>query len=1183
MNNSTRSIFTDIRYSTKYQPDPPSPSRPQFRRSFSESSGEVRGTGFVRNTPSDRIPSLHKASTNTAVPNNLEGPGYGFTLLKTATADISRDPHLKRAVVAGKKRSAPESHSKSPESQSARKRRHQVQSPSQTPPQTSGGQISLTSPLFFSNSPAQRPVLPPRFSSSEAGAKMLSRAQGEDGSVKTVTLARGSLASATSPTTPSRPGVRKRYSSDRHSFPRTDSHSPDSTESHEPFHLLRNIGSLELLEHDPRPTFVVDISDTKNFHSSGLHIFYANPAFQQRTSAQGFATKKSIASVELGPYFANLAAVKRWIYGRAQSGETASKYPAVLLDCDILWTCSFLRRKICIVSGVPHSSSTDSHHIRVSSSPPQPSVTLDHTITSQATPSEKPPPMVDDGTPKADASDYFGVVTATETNETSPRPKPPVPSTAIRSSASDVNHLDTFKSASSQSLPAAIDIPDQFSAEHILSAACAGNVDLHQSATSKEIGFFDWTRLPVSDALPKHIQFARCVDWSRTSLGPIENWTPDLRQMCNLIMASPHPAAMYWGEDLVAIYNEAYVLLAGQKHPALMGQSYRDAWSEIWDEVKDVFASAQTTGQATMKDDDCLFLRRNDFLEETYFSWSIIPMVGGDGSVMGLYNPAFEKTRRKIAERRMLTLREIGERTAAARDVNSFWEAVLAALECNEFDTPFVLLYSLQGEARGEEDSSVHSGNTTGFSSQRQCHLEGALGVASSHPAAPVVADLNGDEGYVSIFREVQKTNKPVVLDSSRNEIPARLLEGLDVRGFNDPVQSVVVCPIHPTTGDSTLGFLVVGVNPRRPFDEDYNLFVQLLSRQLATSLASVVLFEEEIKRGQQAAKLAALDRMVLSEQLAARTQEAKDSETKFERMAEFVPVGVFIGSSDGRINFCNDAWYDITRVPRDETDSWMNFVKNEDQTDVRSLWHELTVDKKTVSAEFRFKAPWKDRNGVSGDMWVLFSAYPERNESGGLKSVFGSITNISTQKWAEGLQKRKTEEAVEMKRQQENFIDITSHEMRNPLSAILQCADEIVLSLSERKKGSENSDDVVLYEDNIDAAHTIALCAQHQKRIVDDILTLSKLDSALLMVTPVDVQPVTVAQRALKMFEGEVQSADIQMRFKVDSSIQELDVDWCKFDPSRVLQVLINLTTNVSLWQPSFGPNAPFSNRHAR
>ena len=84
-----------------------------------------------------------------------------------------------------------------------------------------------------------------------------------------------------------------------------------------------------------------------------------------------------------------------------------------------------------------------------------------------------------------------------------------------------------------------------------------------------------------------------------------------------------------------------------------------------------------------MKDEDCVFIKRNGFLEEAYFSWAIIPLVGEDGSVVGLYNPVFEKTRRKIAERRMLTLREVGERTAAAREVKSFWGQVIKGLEFN--------------------------------------------------------------------------------------------------------------------------------------------------------------------------------------------------------------------------------------------------------------------------------------------------------------------------------------------------------------------------------------------------------------------------------------------------------------------------------------------------------------------
>ena len=70
-------------------------------------------------------------------------------------------------------------------------------------------------------------------------------------------------------------------------------------------------------------------------------------------------------------------------------------------------------------------------------------------------------------------------------------------------------------------------------------------------------------------------------------------------------MASPHPAAMYWGPEHVAIYNEAYIALAGKKHPELMGRRYADAWSEIWPAVEDVFANALSSAQATMKDDDC--------------------------------------------------------------------------------------------------------------------------------------------------------------------------------------------------------------------------------------------------------------------------------------------------------------------------------------------------------------------------------------------------------------------------------------------------------------------------------------------------------------------------------------------------------------------------------------------------
>jgi len=141
------------------------------------------------------------------------------------------------------------------------------------------------------------------------------------------------------------------------------------------------------------------------------------------------------------------------------------------------------------------------------------------------------------------------------------------------------------------------------------------------------------------------------------------------------------------------------------------------------------------------------------------------------------------------------------------------------------------------------------------------------------------------------------------------------------------------------------------------------------------------------------------------------------------------------------------------------------------------------------------------------------------------------------------------------------------SHEMRNPLSAILLCADGIANSLIEFQ--SINADNAAisqsLVESNLDAAQTIVLCAQHQKRIIDDVLTLSKLNSAMLHVTPIQIQIDTLLRRTLKMFEGELQADDIKMTFVLQPSYHESQIDWVFCDPVRLTQIFINLLTNVT------------------
>lgn len=141
------------------------------------------------------------------------------------------------------------------------------------------------------------------------------------------------------------------------------------------------------------------------------------------------------------------------------------------------------------------------------------------------------------------------------------------------------------------------------------------------------------------------------------------------------------------------------------------------------------------------------------------------------------------------------------------------------------------------------------------------------------------------------------------------------------------------------------------------------------------------------------------------------------------------------------------------------------------------------------------------------------------------------------------------------------------SHEMRNPLSAILISADGVANSVVEYQGLKEKSDEMLqeLLESNLDAAQTIVLCAQHQKRIIDDVLTLSKLNSTMLHVTPVQVQIESTVRRTLKMFESELAVDGIKLNFTVEPSYHQEGIDLVYCDPVRLTQIFINLLTNVS------------------
>lgn len=110
----------------------------------------------------------------------------------------------------------------------------------------------------------------------------------------------------------------------------------------------------------------------------------------------------------------------------------------------------------------------------------------------------------------------------------------------------------------------------------------------------------------------------------------------------------------------------------------------------------------------------------------------------------------------------------------------------------------------------------------------------------------------------------------------------------------------------------------------------------------------------------------------------------------------------------------------------------------------------------------------------------------------------------------------------------------------------------------------ASDTDNSYLVDEAVEAADTIIYCAMHQKRIIDDILTLSRLDSNLLLVSPAPSQPIQLVRSTLRMFEAELKRAGTKLDFIEQQSLLNLQVQWTLLDPSRILQVLINLVTNA-------------------
>ncbi len=135
-------------------------------------------------------------------------------------------------------------------------------------------------------------------------------------------------------------------------------------------------------------------------------------------------------------------------------------------------------------------------------------------------------------------------------------------------------------------------------------------------------------------------------DWSKTNLGLPQNWSQSLRITLSIILNSKFPMFLFWGDELICFYNDAYRPSLGKegKHPLILGMKAEEAWKETWPIIKPLIDQVFKEGEATWSEDQLIPMYRNGKIEDVYWTFSYSPVFNESAKSVGVFVACTETT-----------------------------------------------------------------------------------------------------------------------------------------------------------------------------------------------------------------------------------------------------------------------------------------------------------------------------------------------------------------------------------------------------------------------------------------------------------------------------------------------------------------------------------------------------------
>ena len=309
------------------------------------------------------------------------------------------------------------------------------------------------------------------------------------------------------------------------------------------------------------------------------------------------------------------------------------------------------------------------------------------------------------------------------------------------------------------------------------------------------------------------------------------SWPQSLRTTVNICLSSDLPICIIWGPGRVQIYNDAYRVICGGKHPHSMGQNFQQCWSEAWPVIGKAHDSA-LVGNTAFLEDQHIFLERHGYNEECFFTLSFSPVRAEGGHIGGLFHPVIEMTAKVLGERRTRTLRDLATLAGKAKSIEEAIVLSSQALAPYQLDLPFVLIYLLD-------------------QATQQARVVAPIGLAVASAACPLLVDLRAAGELSWPLGEVALSGKALQVDDLQQRFGA-----VCCTAYPEAVRSALLLPVTPPGLDLPVAVIVAGISPRLSLDDKYRVFYELLEAAVTSSVANARAHEEEIKRAEALVEL---------------------------------------------------------------------------------------------------------------------------------------------------------------------------------------------------------------------------------------------------------------------------------------------------------------------------------------